>query len=202
MKLYYAPGTCSLAVHIVLLEAGLPFTPVRVDLKTHRTEHGDDYLAINPRGQVPLLELEPGAWLGEGPVIAQYVADRAANHALMPPPGSLARYRVMEWQNHVTSDLHKGFGPLFNPQLEPSAKAVLAAALQAKLQRVSARLGDGPYLTGDSFSAADAYLYTVVRWAGPVRLDLSGCEHLQRFMARVAARPTVRAALAAEGLPA
>lgn len=200
MKLYFSPGACSLAPHIVLREAGVDITLVKVDIGKHVTAQGADYYAINPKGQVPVLELDDGQRLSEGPVIAQYVADHARHPGLMPAAGTLARYRVMEWQNFITSELHKGFTPLFNPALEASAKATLSAVLRRKFEWVDAQLGDTAFLTGDGFSAADAYLFTVSRWAGFVGLELSDLRHLQRFLARVGERPGVRQALQAEGL--
>jgi glutathione S-transferase len=200
MKLYYSPGACSLAPHIVLREAGLPFTLERVDTATHLTADGADYYAINPKGQVPLLELDDGQRLSEGPVIAQFIAERAANTTLVPAAGSMARYRVLEWQNYITSELHKGFAPLFNSQLDAGAKATLAVLLRKKYEWVNSRLSDSTFLTGDAFTAADAYLFAVSAWAKYVALDLSDLRHLQRFMADVSARPAVREAMRAEGL--
>lgn len=200
MKLYYSPGACSLAPHILLCEAELPHALVKVDTASHRTEDGIDFYTINPKGYVPVLELDNGERLTEGPVIAQLIADRAGREDLMPTAGSMARYRVMEWQSYITSELHKSFSPLFNPALDAAAKAVFGAALVKKFAWVSGKLRGQHYLTGSSFSAADAYLFTVAGWAKHVGLDLSDFEHLQRFLARVAARPAVQAAMKAEGL--
>jgi len=202
MKLFYSPGACSLAPHIVLREAGLPFALERVDTGKHLTASGADYYAINPKGQVPLLELDDGQRLSEGPVIAQYIADLAANTTLVPAAGSMARYRVAEWQNYVTSELHKGFTPLFNPALDAGAKKTLSAVLRKKYEWVDSRLSDTRFLTGDSFTAADAYLFTVTGWARHVGLELSDLRHLQRFIAAVGERAAVRQALKAEGLAA
>lgn len=201
LKLYIEKDACSLAPHIVLHETGLPFAAVRVSTATHKTEHGVDFYTLNPKGLVPLLELDNGEFLSEGPVIAQYIADRAGNTSLMPAAGDPARYRVMEWQNYITSELHKSFAPLFDhPSVDASAKAVFAAALQKKFAWVSSCLEGRPYLTGDRFTAADAYLFVVARWAPFVKLDLSAHRHLQAFMARVEARPAVQAAMKAEAL--
>ena len=177
MKLFYAPGACSLAPHILLRESQLPFELERVDTSAHKTQHGVDYYTINAKGYVPLLEFANGERLSEGPIISQYIADTAANTTLMPPAGSLQRYRVMEWQSYITSELHKSFSPLFNPSLEGKQ-----------------------YLTGDDVTAADAYLFTVANWAGYVKLDLTDLKDLQGFMRRVAERPAVKAAMKAEGL--
>lgn len=201
MKLYFSPGACSLACHIVLREAGVPFTLQKVDTGKHTiAEGGADYYTINPKGQVPLLELDDGERLTEGPVIAQYIADRTPGKALMPAAGSMARYRVMEWQNYITSELHKTFTPLFNPALDAAAKSTLAALLRKKYEWLDSRLRDSQYLGGDVFSAADAYLFTVTGWAKYVALELSDLGHLQRYLGQVAARPAVREAMKAEGL--
>lgn len=200
MKLFFSPGACSLAPHILLRETGADFTLVEVDTAAKTTAGGADYLAINPKGQVPLLVLDDGQSLSEGPVIAQYIADLAGATSLMPAAGTLARYRVMEWQNHITSELHKSFTPLFNPVLPASAKDVLRPLLRKKYEWLESRLVPGGGLTAAPFTAADAYLFTVSRWAGHVGLDLSDLPALQRFMASVAERPAVRAALMAEGL--
>jgi glutathione S-transferase len=202
MKLYYAPGACSLAPHILLRETGLDFDLVRVDTHTHTTPDGRDYHQINPKGQVPFLETGTGESLSEGVVIAQYIADQAGNRALMPEPGSMARYRVMEWQNYITSELHKGFSPLFNADIDANARAVFLGLLRKKLAWVDDRLADRTFLTGETFTAADAYLFVVCGWAKHVGLDLSGLDQLGRFLQTVAARPAVQDALRAEDLPA
>lgn len=199
-KLYYAPGACSLAPHIVLREAGATFTLEKVDTGTHRLADGSDYYAINPKGQVPVLELDDGTRLTEGPIVSQYIADRSGALALMPAAGSLARYRVMEWQNYVTSELHKSFTPLFHGGLDATAKKTLAAILRKKLEWVNEQLADKSYLTGDTFTAADAYLFVVLNWAKFVQIELANLKHIEAFMARVAGRPAVQAALKAEGL--
>lgn len=200
MKLFFSPGACSLAPHIVLRESGCAFSLEKVDTARHLTADGSDYYTVNPKGQVPLLVLDDGATLSEGPVIAQYIADQAANTTLMPVAGSLARYRVMEWQNYLTSELHKSFSPLFNASFDHAAKTLHAALLHKKYAWVDTRLADTSYLTGEDFTVADAYLFTVTGWAKYVHLDLSDLVHLQRFLSRVAARPAVRAAMQAEGL--
>ena len=203
MKLYFSPGACSLAPHIVLREAGLAPTLVQVDLASHRSADGADFYAIAPKGQVPLLELDDGKRLSEGPVIAQYIADHAGATALMPAAGTTARYRVMEWQNFVTSELHKGFAPLFDAEVNAEAKRRLSSALMKKLHWVVGQLAEqaeGPFLTGAAFTAADAYLFVVTGWAPHVGLDLSPLVNLQRFRTAVAERPAVREAMQAEGL--
>lgn len=200
MKLFYSPGACSLAPHIVLREARQDFSLVKVDTGKHKLEDGADYYAINPKGQVPVLEMHNGERLTEGPVIAQYIADQAARADLIPPAGSPQRYRVMEWQNFVTSELHKSFTPLFNPALDAAAKQTLAAVLLKKYEWVNTQLKDKAYLTGDTFTIADAYLFVVSGWAKFVAVDLGSFDYLQAFLKRVAARPAVREAMAAEGL--
>ncbi len=200
MKLYYSPGACSLAPHIVLREAGLPFTLEKVDLAKHVLSAGGDYFSVNAKGQVPVLELDDGERLTEGPVIAQFIADQAGNTTLMPAAGSLARYRVMSWQNHITSELHKSFSPLFSPAFDANAKALIIQLLGKKYAWLDGQLAHTPFLTGDSFTAADAYLFTVTGWAKIVGLDLSHLPHLQAFLARVGSRPAVQAAMKAEGL--
>lgn len=200
MKLYFSPGACSLAPHIILRESASAFTLEQVDIATHLTGEGRDYFQINPKGQVPALLLEDGSLLSEGPVIAQYIAERAANHALMPVAGSLARYRVLEWQNYITAELHKSFSPLFNPEFEPAAKSLHTQLLRKKYTWLESQLNDSGYLTGADFTVADAYLFAVTGWAKYLNLDLSDLPKLQGFLARVAARPAVYQAMQAEGL--
>lgn len=200
MKLYYAPGVCSLAPHILLKETATPAELVRVNLATKQTEHGDDYKQIAAKGSVPLLMLDDGSVLSEGPVIAQYICDQAGRTDLMPAAGTIERYRVMEWQNYITSELHKSFQPLFKPNASTDIKAWFRQALQDKFAWVSAQLEGRDYLTGGTFTAADAYLFTVASWSGLVDVDIKGCDALQQFMGRVRNRPAVQAALRAEGL--
>jgi len=200
MKLYFSPAACSLSPHILLLECGLPFDLEKVDTARHQAADGQDFYAINSKGQVPVLELDDGSRLTEGPVIAQYIADQAQATQLMPAAGTLERYRVMEWQNYVSTELHKSFTPLFHTDLDNNAKAALAALLRKKMEWLDAQLQHGPYLTGEHFTAADAYLFVVLGWAKFVKLDISDLAHLQAFMRRVAARPAVQAAMRAEGL--
>lgn len=200
MKLYYSPGACSLAPHIVGNEAGLPLDLHRVDVGTHKTHDGVDFYSINPKGYVPLLQLDDGSVLSEGTVICQYLADRAGNFNLMPAAGTIARYRVMEWQNFITSELHKSFSPLFHPDLDAATKAIFASGLRKKFAWVSEQLAGKDYLTGSDFTVADAYLFVVAGWSRMVKLDLSDLQALQDFIARVGARPAVRRALQTERL--
>jgi glutathione S-transferase len=200
MKLYYSPGACSLSPHIVLRESGLAFEPVLASTKTHKLADGTDYYTINPKGYVPLLELDNGERISEGPAIVQYVADQVPAKKLAPTNGTLARTRVQEWLTFIGTELHKQFSPLFNPAMPAEAKALFTAKLMDRFKWVNTQLEGRAYLTGDSFSVADAYLYTVARWTKPLGLDISGLRHLGEFMQRMEARPAVQAALQAEGL--
>ncbi|UUX96215.1 glutathione transferase GstA [Aquabacterium sp. J223] len=200
MKLYHAPGACSLSPHIVLREAGLPFDLKLVAMKTKTLADGTDYTTINPKGYVPLLELDGGERLTEGPAIVQWIADQVPDKQLAPPPGTLARYRLMEWLNFITAELHKGFSPLFNPAVPAEVKAVFQAKLLERLAWVDGELAGQRFLLGDTFTVADAYLFVVAGWTRPTKIDVSHLAHLGGFMTRVAERPAVQAALKAEGL--
>jgi glutathione S-transferase len=200
MKLYYSPGACSLSPHIALREAGLDFELERVDFATKQTKRGDDYNAINPHGYVPALLLDDGELLTEGPAIVQYIADRAPERKLAPPPGSFARVRLQEALAFISTELHKGFSPLFSKECPPEWKTVVAAKLGQRFAEVDRRLGLHPFITGDDFTVADGYLFTVSNWAAYVNLDLSPWSNLLAFRARVGERPAVLAALEAEGL--
>ena len=200
MKLYYSPGACSLASHIALCEAGVKFELVKTALQTHTLADGSDYYQVTAKGQVPLLELDDGARLSEGPAILQYIADHAPASGLAPAAGTMDRYRVIEWLNFITSELHKGYSPLFNPKMPQEAKEIFVARLLDKYKLVDARLEGQDYLTGAQFSIADAYLFTVTNWATGLGIDLAGFKNLQAFNARMRARPAVQDALKSEGL--
>ena len=200
MKLYYAPGTCSLASHIAAREAGIELDLVKVDIRGKRTEAGEDFLAINPKGYVPALRLDDGALLTEGTAITQFLADLAPQSGLAPANGSIARYQLQSMLGYINSELHKNYGPLFNPAIGADARAERIEALQRRYQLIEAQLEAGPYLDGERFSIADAYLFVVTRWASMLRVDLSAFPKLAAFQDRVAARPAVRAAMRAEGL--
>lgn len=200
MKLFIKPGACSLSPHIVLREAGLPVETVTVDLISKKMADGGDFLAVSPKGQVPTLQLDDGTILTEGAVIVQYVADRAPEKGLIPPAGSLDRYRVQEWLNFIGSELHKSFSPLFRPTTPDAYKDIAKQILAAKFAIVDKALAGKQYLTGDSFCVADAYLFTVTRWTKAVGIDLAAYPNVAAFMERMAARPAVRETLAAEGL--
>lgn len=199
MKLYYSPGACSLSPHIVLREAGADFTLVRVDLKTKKLEDGNDYLAVNPKGYVPALQLDNGELLTEGPAIIQYVADQHRAAGLAPAPGTLERARLQEWLNMISTELHKSFTPLFRGAGDEWKNAALDN-IRRRFDLVAQRLATNPFLMGERFSVADAYLFTVLSWTGFVKIDMSPWPALQAFSQRVGERPAVQAALRAEGL--
>ncbi len=200
MKLYYSPGACSLSPHIVLLEAGLPYTLVKTDLKTKKTEGGADYLAINSKGAVPALELDDGRVLTEGPAIVQYLADQKPESGLAPRAGTFERYQLMEILNYITSEVHKAFSPLFNPESSAEMKQTSVSALSKKFDWLSGFLGGKNFLLGNTFTVADAYLFTVLNWTGFVKIDLAKWPALAAYKARIAQRPKVLAALKEEGL--
>ncbi|MGA2777587.1 MAG: glutathione transferase GstA [Steroidobacteraceae bacterium] len=200
MKLYYSPGACSLSPHIVLLEAGLPFTKEKVDIRAKKTESGADYLAINSKGAVPALQLDNGAVLTEGAVITQYLADQKPDSTLAPRAGTLERYRVMELLNYIAAEVHKNFSPLFNPKASSDVKDLALANLSAKFDWLSGFLGSKTYLLGDNFTLPDAYLFTVLNWTARVGIDLKKWPVLAAYHARVAQRPKVQEAMRAEGL--
>lgn len=200
MKLYFSPGACSLSPHIVLREAGVPFDLEQVDLKTKRTKAGADYLKVNPKGSVPALKLDDGEVLTEGPAIVQYIADQKPKSGLAPPAGSMPRYRLIEWLNYITSELHKSFGALFQPTTPDAYKTIVKEGLEKKFALLDEHLASRQHLLGDGFSVADAYLFTVLNWTNPLKIDTSGHPNLKAYIARVGARPKVREALKAEGL--
>lgn len=199
MKLYYAPAACSLAPHIALSEAGLPHQLVRVDLGAHRLPDGSDYLSVNPKGYVPVLELDDGSRLTEAAVVLQYIADRKPG-TLAPAFGSMERYRVMEWLNFIATELHKGFGPLWHADTPEAYRQTVVANLGKRFDYVAPILARQAYLTGESFTIADAYLFTILSWSKHLKVDLGRWPSLTRFLDRVAARPKVQDALRAEHL--
>lgn len=200
MKLYYSPGACSLSPHIALHESGLAHSLVRVTMKTHQLPDGSDFYAINPLGYVPVLELDDGTRLREGPAIVQYLADQAPHKNLAPAHGTLARYRLQEWLNFIGSEIHKGFSPLFKPNTPEEYKPIAREHLLSRLKWLDGELAGRDYLMGEHFSVADAYLFTVTNWPQHVGLDISPFNHLAAYRERVAARPGVQAAMKAEGL--
>jgi glutathione S-transferase len=200
MKLYYSPGACSLSPHIALLEAGLPYDLVKVDLRAKKLENGDDFLKVNPKGQVPALALDSGELVTEGPVIVQMIADKAPGKNLAPARDSAERYKLLEWLNFITGELHKNFSPMFNPAIPDEVKNVFRERIMGKFRYLDAQLAGRDYLMGKQFSVADGYLYTMLRWADGHKFDLSGLKNLMAFKERVAARPKVQEALTKEGL--
>jgi glutathione S-transferase len=200
MKLYYSPGACSLSPHIVLREAGLAFEPVLASTKSHKLQDGTDYYGINPLGYVPMLELDDGTRLREGPAIVQYLADQVPAKNLAPANGTLPRYRLQEWLTFIGTEIHKTFSPLFNPAMPEDGKKVFREKLASRFQFVDGQLAGKDYVMGDSFSVADAYLYVVTRWAKPMSIDLANFKNLLAHHARVDARPAVQEALKFEKL--
>ena len=200
MKLYYSPGACSLSPHIALQEAGLAYTPVLASTKSHKLQDGTDYYTINALGYVPVLELDNGERLREGPAIVQYIADQVPDKQLAPANGTLARYRLQEWLTFIGTELHKGFSPLFNPATPEDYKPLVRERLLQRLQWVDGQLAGKQYLMGDQFTVADGYLFTVTNWTQPTKLDISGLANLAAYRERVGARPGVQAAMKAEGL--
>jgi glutathione S-transferase len=200
MKLYYAPGACSLSPHIVLRESGLPFDLEQVDNKEKKTKSGQNFWDVNPKGQVPVLELDEGGRLTEGPVIVQYLADKKPGSGLAPACGTPERYRVQEWLNFTTSELHKSFGPIFRPTTPEEYKKISKENLGKRFDWLDKQLADRQYVMGDKFTIADAYLFTILRWSPRIEIDLGRWPNLKAYVDRVAARPKVREALQAEGL--
>ena len=200
MKLYYAPGACSLSPHIVARELGLDLDLQKVDLKSHTYDSGSDYYKVNPKGYVPALELEPGEVLTEGPAIVQYLGDQKPQSGMVPPAGSLERYRLQEMLGYINSEIHKTYSPLFNPNIRPETADERREYLKKRYKYLDELLAGRQYLMGDKFTAADAYLYTVTTWAGFAKVDLSGFANVQAYQKRVAARPAVQQAMKEEGL--
>ncbi|BCA39854.1 glutathione transferase GstA [Kluyvera ascorbata] len=200
MKLFYKPGACSLASHITLRESGKDFTLIGVDLMHKRTENGDDFLKVNPKGQVPTLLLDDNTLLTEGVAIMQYIADSVADRQLLAPVSTINRYRTLEWLNYIATELHKGFTPLFRPDTPEDYKPTARALLDKKLAYIDESLANAQWISGSRFTIADAYLFTVLRWAFAVKLEMAGYKNIAAYMERVAARPAVAAAMAAEGL--
>jgi glutathione S-transferase len=200
MKLYYSPGACSLSVHITLHESGLAFEPVLASTKTHQLKDGTDYYTINPLGAVPLLELDDGTRLTEGPAIVQFIADLVPDKQLAPPNGTLARAQLQSWLNFISTELHQGFSPLFNPATPADYKPVATNKLLSRLKWVDGELAGKSFLMGDAYSVADPYLFNVTNWARFVGVDISGFANLAALRERIAARPAVQAAMKAEGL--
>ncbi len=200
MKLYYTRGACSQVPHIILHEAGLPHDSANVDLRAKKLDDGSDYFRINPKGAVPALELDDGQVLTENAVILQYIADHAGAFELLPQPGDMRRYRVLEWLNFVATELHKSFSPLFNPATSEESKQQARDLIAKKLDFVEQRIGDGPYLMGEQFTLPDAYLFVMLGWLGMNKVDLNRWPNLAAFRERVSKRESVREVLEFEGL--
>ena len=200
MKLYYSPGACSLSPHIALLEAGLPYELVKVDLRAKKLENGDDFLNVNPKGQVPAVQFDSGELVTEGPVIVQMIADKAGKN-LAPARDSDERYKMLEWLNFITTELHKNLGPMFSPVLADDAKAFFKDRTMGKFKYLETAIAGRDYLMGKQFTVADGYLFTMLMWATDrLKFDLSAMPNLTAYKARVAARPKVQEALTKEGL--
>lgn len=200
LKLYFSPGACSLSPHIVLREAGLPFELEQVNLQAKKLKSGGDFLEINPKGQVPVLKLDSGDILTEGPAIVQYVADQKPESGLAPKAGTIPRYHVQEWLNFITSELHKSFTPLFKPNTPEEYAKIIKENLANRFSFLDKELGKRQYLMGDKFTVPDAYAFTVVGWSKYKDIDLSRWPNLKGYIDRVAARPKVQEAMKAEGL--
>jgi glutathione S-transferase len=199
MNLYYAPGACSLAPHIVMREAGIPVDLKKVDLKAKQFE-GGDYKTVNGKGYVPAVKLDDGSVLTEAPVIMQYLADQKPDAGLAPKAGSMDRYKLQEWLNFITSEMHKGMGNFFNPALTDEWRKAVTDRLSLRMDWLAKQLDGKTYLMGDKFTVADAYLFVVLNWAGPSKFDMGKWPVLQEYHKRVAARPKVQEAMKAEGL--
>jgi glutathione S-transferase len=200
MKLYYSPGACSLSPHIVLREAGLKFDLKKVDLKTKNMDGGGSLLSISEKGQVPVLELDNGQRLTEGPAIVQYLADQKPASGLAPANGTMERYRLQEWLNFITSELHKGFSPLFRDTTPAEFKTIAKANLADRFDYLDRHLAKNKFLMGEGFTVADAYAFTVINWCNFLKIDLGKWPNIGAYLKRVAARPKVQETLKAEGL--
>ena len=200
MKLYYAPGACSMAPHIVAREAGIPVDLIKVDIPNKKTADGGDYWKINPKGYVPTLQLDDGQIITEVGVICQYLSDQKPETGLVPKMGTMARYHQMEALNFAATEVHKQIGAMFNPKMTPEMKEVQAGTIARRFDALEKMLAGKSYIMGEQFSAADAYLFTVLNWTNMIKFDTSKWPNIQAFIARVGARPKVQETLKAEGL--
>ena len=200
MKLYYSPGACSLASHIALYETGLPFEIDRLIKTTKMTVGGEDFMQINPKGYVPTIKLDDGSILTEGAAVLQYIADQKPDSGLAPKAGTIERYRLQEWLTFISSEIHKSFSPFFNKDATEEVKTNSRNHLIKRLAYVETQLANNPYLMGDHFTVADAYMFVVVNWSNHVGFDLGPFPKIQEYLARIAVRPAVQAAMKAEGL--
>ncbi|MEI6068012.1 MAG: glutathione transferase GstA [Methylococcaceae bacterium] len=200
MKLYYSPGACSLSPHIIACEAELPVELIKVDLTSKLTETDEDFKQLNPNGYVPLLILDDGNSLTEGPAIVQYLADQAPDKKLIPPAGTFERYQLQQWLNFISTEIHKSFSPLFNPVAPEAAKELATDILMKRLETVAEHLSSQPYLLGEHYSVADAYLFVTLSWGQYVNIDISHWPALARYADKISERPAVQKAMKAEGL--
>jgi len=200
MKLYYSPGACSLSPHIALHEAGLPFELVLVSTKTHKLADGTDYYSINPKGYVPLLEFDDGTRLTEGPAIVQWIADQVPDRHLAPPAGTIERYRLMEWLNFISTEVHKQFGVIYTPAMPEEAKTVVRTRLNDRFGYINRELAGKDFVMGSTFTVADCYLYVMAFWTRRLNIDVTEFTNFTAYAARVEARPSVQAAMKHEGL--
>jgi glutathione S-transferase len=200
MKLYYSPGACSLSPHIALHEAGLPFELVLVSTKTHKLADGTDYYSINPKGYVPLLEFDDGTRLTEGPAIVQWIADQVPDRHLAPPAGTIERYRLMEWLNFISTEVHKQFGVIYNPAMPEEAKTVVRTRLNDRFGYINRELAGKDFVMGSTFTVADCYLYVMAFWTRRLNIDVTEFTNFTAYAARVEARPSAQAAMKHEGL--
>lgn len=200
MKLYYAPGACSMAPHIVAREAGFTLDLEKVDIPNKKTASGEDYWKINPKGYVPALQLDDGQILTEVGVIIQYLADQKPEAGLAARAGTMERYAQMEAINFAATEVHKQIGALFNPKMTPEMKEVQLGTIGRRFDALEKALDGRQYIMGDKYTVADAYLFTVINWTHPLKVDLGKWPNIQAFMARVGARPKVQETLKAEGL--
>ncbi len=200
MKLFYAPGACSMAVHIAMNEVGINYALEKVDLGEKTTESGDNYLDINPKGYVPCVQLDNGEYLTEVATLLQYIADHNPDSNLIPPVGDSGRYRVLEMMNYISTELHKNFGPMFNPASSDEQRQAAQDMVTMRLGLIDQQLANGAYITGEQFTIADAYLTTVLGWTQFVNMDLSPWPNIGAYVGRMMARPAVQATMKAEGL--
>ncbi len=200
MKLYYSPGACSLAVHIVLREMGAKFDLYKVDIPNKKTSGGGDYWQVNPKGYVPALGLDDGGVLTEVGVVSQYLADQKPDAGLAPAYGTMERYRLMEWLNFTATEVHKQLGALFNPKMTPEMREVQLGTIERRFNALERMLGGRSYVMGERFSVGDAYLFTVLNWTGVHKIDVAKWPNIKAYLERVRNRPKVQEALKAEGL--
>lgn len=200
MKLYFSPGACSLASHIALHETGLPFEIDKLNVPDKTTASGEDFMQINPKGYVPTIRLDDGSILTEGAAILQYIADRKPDSGLAPKAGTMERYRLQEWLTFIGTEIHKSYSPLFNKAATDEVKNYARNLLVKRLGYLETQLAHKPYLMGEGFTVADAYLFVVLSWSGHVGVDLDPFPRIKEYVARIGVRPAVQAALKAEGL--